>query len=72
MVKSTTVNKKSMVCKLAREFIILERYVENGSFTSRHTFSEQKNRKKSNLFLINKLHSYTIISLHYITMYITC
>ena len=46
MVKSTTVNKKSMVCKLAREFIILEQYVENGSFTSRHTFSEQKNRKK--------------------------
>lgn len=46
MVKSNTGNKKNIVYKLAREFIILERYVENGSFTSRHTFSEQENRKK--------------------------
>ena len=46
MVKSTTGNKKNMVYKLACEFIILERYVENGSFTSRHTFSEQKSRRK--------------------------
>ena len=46
MVKTNTRNKKNIVYKLAREFIILERYVENGSFTTRHTFSEQENRKK--------------------------